>query len=106
MAERARTRLGRVGLLARTTIFEGDFLAEPIPPGSDLITLVRILHDHDDAGVATLLRAIRAALPADGTLLIGEPMAGGRRRERVGDVYFAFYLLAMGRGRARSPPGN
>ena len=103
VAERARTRLGRAGLLGRTTILQGDFLSEPIPPGADLITLVRILHDHDEAGVATLLRAIRAALPADGALLIGEPMSGGARAERVGDVYFAFYLLAMGRGRARSP---
>ena len=103
VAERARERLRQSGLLARTTLHGGDFLSEPIASGADLITLVRILHDHDDAGVATLLRAIRAALPPDGTLLIGEPMSGGERPERVGDVYFAFYLLAMGRGRARSP---
>lgn len=103
VAERARERLGRGGLLPRTTVLEGDFLHDPVPQGADLITLVRILHDHDDAGVATLLRAIRAALPADGALLIGEPMSGGDKPERVGDVYFAFYLLAMGRGRARSP---
>ena len=103
VAERACARLGRAGLLPRTTFLEGDFLSEPVPAGADLITLVRILHDHDDAGVATILRAVRAALPADGTLLVGEPMSGGARPERVGDVYFAFYLLAMGRGRARSP---
>ena len=103
VAERARARLGGAGLLPRTTLLEGDFLSGPVPPGADLITLVRILHDHDDAGVATILRAVRAALHANGTLLIGEPMAGDRRPERVGDVYFAFYLLAMGRGRARSP---
>ncbi len=103
VAQRARARLGRAGLLDRAEILEGDFLSQPIPPGADLVTLVRILHDHDDAGVARLLRAIRAALPADGVLLIGEPMAGDGRPERVGDVYFAFYLLAMGRGRARSP---
>ena len=103
VVERARERLGRAGLLARTTLHGGDFLRDAAPPGADLITLVRILHDHDDAGVATLLRAMRAALPPEGTLLIGEPMSGGGRPERVGDVYFAFYLLAMGRGRARSP---
>ncbi len=103
VAERARERLGRAGLLARTDIHEGDFLRDPLPAGADLITLVRILHDHDDAGVARLLRAARAALPQHGTLLIGEPMAGDGRPERVGDAYFAFYLLAMGRGRARSP---
>ncbi len=100
--DRARARLDRAGLLPRTTLLPGDFLADPVPPGADLITLVRILHDHDDAGVATLLRSIRAALPGDGALLVGEPMSGGHRPERVGDVYFAFYLLAMGRGRARS----
>ncbi len=99
----ARERLRRAGLESRATVHEGDFLHDPLPKGADLITLVRILHDHDDAGVDAILRACRAALPADGTLLIGEPMSGGERPERVGDVYFAFYLLAMGRGRARSP---
>ena len=103
VAERARARLGRAGLLDRAEVMEGDFLSGPIPAGFDLVTLVRILHDHDDAGAARLLRAIRAALPPDGALLIGEPMAGDGRPERVGDAYFAFYLLAMGRGRARSP---
>ena len=103
VTERARIRLGAAGMLERTKILQGDFLSEPIPTGADLITLVRILHDHDDAGVATLLRSVRAALPPDGVLLIGEPMSGGDRPDRVSDVYFAFYLLAMGRGRARSP---
>jgi demethylspheroidene O-methyltransferase len=36
-------------------------------------------------------------------LLIAEPMAGERRAEMAGDVYFAMYLLAMGGGRARRP---
>ncbi len=103
VTERARARLGARGLLERTEIHAGDFLAEPLPRGADLITLVRILHDHDDAGAAAILRNVRAALPDDGALLIGEPMGGDKRPDRVGDVYFAFYLLAMGRGRARSP---
>jgi demethylspheroidene O-methyltransferase len=100
---RAHDRLARAGLSDRTQIVAGDFLSEPVPQGADLITLVRILHDHDDAGVHTLLRAIRAALPTDGALLIAEPMSDAPRRDRVADVYFAFYLLAMGRGRARTP---
>ena len=29
--------------------------------GADLVTLVRVLHDHDDATVRALLRAVRAA---------------------------------------------
>ena len=100
---RARDRLQKAGLLDRATLVPGDFLSEPVPTGADLITLIRILHDHDDEGVLTLLRSIRAALPAEGALLIAEPMSSAPRPDRVSDVYFAFYLLAMGRGRARTP---
>jgi demethylspheroidene O-methyltransferase len=103
VAARARARLARHGLEARAEVLEGDFLSEPLPAGADLITLIRILHDHDDAGVLALLRRVRAALPQDGALLIAEPMSDARGGDRVADAYFAFYLKAMGRGRARSP---
>ncbi|MHB8284671.1 MAG: methyltransferase [Caulobacteraceae bacterium] len=103
VAERAGARLRQAGLLCRSRIVAGDFLADQVPSGADLITLVRILHDQDDAGAAILLSAVRAALPPGGVLLIAEPMSGGSRPERVADVYFAFYFLAMGRGRIRSP---
>jgi demethylspheroidene O-methyltransferase len=103
VTEQARARLICAGLMDRAEIIPGDFLADPLPKGADLITLVRILHDHDDEGVATLLRAAREALAPGGVLLVAEPMSGSPRRERVGDAYFAFYLLAMGRGRARTP---
>jgi demethylspheroidene O-methyltransferase len=103
VAERAEEALGRAGLLARAEIVSGDFLCGPLPTGSDVITLIRILHDHDDEGVLTLLSSARAALPSNGVLLIAEPMSAAPRPDRVADVYFAFYLLAMGRGRARTP---
>jgi demethylspheroidene O-methyltransferase len=103
VTERARIRLQNAGLLSRVSLHAGDFLADPIPSGADLITLIRVLHDHDEAGVLSLLSRIRAALPPTGALLIAEPMAGGSAAGRVSDVYFAFYLLSMGRGRARSP---
>ena len=107
VAARARARLAREGLGARAEVLEGDFLSEPLPAGADLISLIRILHDHDDAGVLALLRRVRAALPKDGALLVAEPMSGakggGKGGDRVADAYFAFYLKAMGRGRARTP---
>jgi demethylspheroidene O-methyltransferase len=103
VAARARARLARHGLEARAEVLEGDFLSEPLPGGADLITLIRILHDHDDAGVLALLRRVRAALPDDGALLIAEPMSDAKGGDRVADAYFAFYLKAMGRGRARTP---
>ncbi|MFO1035453.1 MAG: methyltransferase [Geminicoccaceae bacterium] len=79
----------------------GDFLNDPLPPGADVISLVRIVHDHDDPAVARLLAGARAALPAGGTLLLAEPMAGTAGAESVG-AYFSMYLLAMGSGRPRT----
>lgn len=103
VGERARARLDAAGHGARTTIFGGNFLADALPGGHDLITLMRVLHDHDDAPAMILLRSIRAALPAGGKLLIAEPMAGTRGAEAAGDGYFGMYLWAMGSGRPRTP---
>lgn len=80
----------------------GHFLADPLPTGYDLISLVRVLHDHDDAPALHLLGAINAALPSGGTLLIAEPMAATRGARAMGDAYFGMYLWAMGSGRPRT----
>lgn len=100
---RAQARLDGAGLVARSTIHPGDFLADPLPTGYDLVTLVRVLHDHDDAPALALLRKIHAALPPGGRLLIAEPMAGTAGAEPAGDAYFGLYLWAMGSGRPRAP---
>lgn len=102
VAARAAETLAREGLGDRIATHGGDFLAGPIPPGHDLITLVRVLHDHDDAPAAQLLRNIRAALPPGGRLVIAEPMAETKGAETIGDAYFGLYLWAMGSGRPRS----
>lgn len=95
--ERAKARLG-----AGVSTHPGDFLRDPLPSGYDLVSLVRVLHDHDDAPALALLRSIHGALPPGGTLLIAEPMARTTGAEPAGDAYFGFYLLAMGSGRPRS----
>ncbi|QGN54578.1 methyltransferase [Novosphingobium sp. Gsoil 351] len=80
----------------------GDFLRDPLPPGYDLISLVRVLHDHDDSPAQHLLYAIHAALPPGGSLLLAEPMADTRGARAMGDAYFGTYLWAMGSGRPRT----
>jgi demethylspheroidene O-methyltransferase len=102
VAERARSRLEAAGLSARAQAIGGDMFRDSLPTGADAISLVRVLHDHDDDFVMTLLRAVRAALPSGGTVLVAEPLAGTPGAERMGDAYFGFYLLAMGQGRPRS----
>ena len=103
VVELARTRLAAAGLADRVEVRGGSFRTDELPRGADVITLVRVLLDHDDDTVRSLLRRARAALPAGGVLLVAEPMAGEHRAEMAGDVYFAMYLLAMGGGRARRP---
>jgi demethylspheroidene O-methyltransferase len=102
VAERAHARFAAWGLGDRAQAFGGDFFADPLPAGADVISLVRVAFDHPDERVLRLLRAARAALPDDGTLVLAEPMAGAPGAEAVGDAYFGFYLLAMGRGRPRT----
>ena len=101
VAERARTRLAEAGLAQRATAFGGSFFDDPLPTGADIVTLVRVLFDHSDERALAILKAARNALPAGGTLLIAEPMAGTPGAEAMGDAYFGFYLLAMGKGRSR-----
>jgi demethylspheroidene O-methyltransferase len=101
VAERARERLSQAGLLERASIHGGDFLNDPLPEGADLISLIRIVHDHDDASALALLRNVRRALPDDGALLIVEAISGAKGAEPL-DAYYGFYTLAMGRGEPRT----
>jgi demethylspheroidene O-methyltransferase len=103
VAERGRARLTERFSPSRVHVSGGDFFRDPLPKGADLVTLVRILHDHDDAEAGRILRAVREALPRGGRVVVAEPMAGVRGAETVGAAYFSLYLLAMGQGRPRSP---
>ena len=103
----AREGLQAKGLSERVALHPGSFLDDPLPEGADLITLVRVAHDHPDAVVRQILQKAYAALPVGGALLLAEPMAqpdeeAGQPGASV-DAYFHFYLLAMGAGRLRTP---
>lgn len=100
VAERARVRCA--GEHRSIAVHGGDVFRDPLPEGCDLISLVRVIHDHDEDRALAILRAVHRALPPKGTLLIAEPMSETRGAEAIGDAYFGFYLLAMGRGRPRT----
>jgi demethylspheroidene O-methyltransferase len=102
VAQAAQARFEAAGLQRRGRAVGGDFRRDALPTGADLVTFVRVLHDHDDDTVATLLRAAHRALAPGGTVVIAEPLAATRGAERMGAAYFGLYLLAMGSGRARS----
>ena len=98
VAVEARARLGD----RPVDIQGGNFFKDHLPLGADVISLVRIIHDHDDADVMVLLRKVHEALPSGGMLLLAEPMAGEKADDPIAEAYFGFYLLAMGSGRPRS----
>ncbi len=102
VAELARENFKKNAIDDRATAFGGDFLTSSLPTGADLVTLVRVAHDHPDSHVKAILRAIYQALPEGGTLLLAEPMAQPANEPPLGDAYFHFYLLAMGAGRLRT----
>jgi demethylspheroidene O-methyltransferase len=103
----AREGLQAKGLTERVSLHPGSFLDDPLPEGADLITLVRVAHDHPDAVVRQILQKAHAALPVGGVLLLAEPMAQpdeeAGQPDASADAYFHFYLLAMGAGRLRTP---
>ena len=77
VAERARARFDR-GRAGRP----GPGVRRRFPhrrrcrTGADIVSLVRVIHDHNDDAALAILNAAWQALPPGGTLLLAEPMAG------------------------------
>ena len=103
VAERARQRFETLGLSGRARAVGGDFFRDELPEGADMVSLVRVVHDHNDADAKSLLERVHRALAPNGVVILAEPMMGTPGAETVGDAYFGFYLLAMGSGKPRTP---
>lgn len=102
VAARARARLAQTEHADRIAISGGDLFCDALPEGADLVSLVRVLHDHDDPQALEILRKARRALRSGGVILVAEPLSNTAGAEPIGDAYFGFYLLAMGQGRPRT----
>jgi demethylspheroidene O-methyltransferase len=102
VAERARARLQAAGLGERVEVRDGDLLGGSELPQADVVSLVRVLHDHDDERALAILKAAHGALTPSGEVMVAEPLADMPGARRVGHAYFGFYLLAMGSGRPRT----
>jgi demethylspheroidene O-methyltransferase len=98
----ARAALTEAGLDARVSLQGGDFHLQELPANQDCVSLVRILHDHDDEPAGKLLGSVHRALKSDGVVLIAEPLKQEQGADALSGVYFGFYLMAMGSGRPRT----
>lgn len=101
VAALASDDLSADGLDGAITVVGADATRDPLPGPFDVVTLVRILHDHDDEMVRSLLSAAKRALAPGGSLVVAEPLADAPGAGRLIDAYFNVYLHAMGSGRPR-----
>lgn len=102
VAHRAREKFSRE-FNGRAVAHGGSFFETPLPQGADVATLIRVLYDHDDDRAQAILNAVGRALSPGATLVVAEPMSGTPGAEPMGAAYFGFYLLAMGKGKSRTP---
>ena len=101
VADIARQSLRDDGLERRIDVIGVDAASGNIPGTYDVVSLVRIIHDHDDDRALEILKTARSALSDDGVLLVAEPLAANDAAGALNDAYFQVYLLTMGSGRPR-----
>ena len=121
VSQLAQQRLLEAGFESRAQAVAGNMFTDPLQgrPASaqrdgaansaithfgspDMVSLVRVVHDHDDPQIMALFRALRQSMTADARLVIAEPMAETPHAEAMGHAYFGLYLRAMGSGRPRT----
>lgn len=79
----------------------GDFFVS-VPAGADAYLLSRVLHDWDDDRAVAILRTCRAAMPADGTLLIVESVLPQLAAQQPAAVRMDLHMLLLLHGRERT----
>jgi hypothetical protein len=88
------------GVEDRCRVVGGDFFEE-VPPGGDAYLLKMVVHDWEDPAAAAILRSCRAAMPADGAVLVVERVVGLANQGR--DVAFSdLNMLVAAGGRERT----
>jgi hypothetical protein len=68
----ARAHLSANGLADRCEVVASDFFTDPMPSGAGSYLLAHVIHNWNDEQALAILRAVRAAIPADGQLLLVE----------------------------------
>jgi len=68
----ARAHLAANGLADRCDVVACDFFTDPLPPGAGGYLLAHVIHNWNDEQALAILRAVRAAIPDHGQLLLVE----------------------------------
>lgn len=94
--------LERAGVLDRCEVVGGSFF-DGVPAGAQVYLLKAILHDWEDAESTSILRSVRAVIPADGALLVVERVIGPPNEDLEGKLS-DLHMLVMPGGRERTEP--
>ena len=108
VAERARARFAAAGLARRAQRRRRRLPARRrCRTGADVVSLVRVVHDHDDAAaLAHPARGAHARCRPAARCCSPSRWPARRGAEPIGDAYFGFYLLAMGTRPAAHAPAS
>ena len=94
----ARQRMAEAGLADRVTFVAGDFYADDLPAGADLVWLSAIAHQNSREQNRNLFARIRRALTADGALLLRDVVMDETRTWPAGGAMFAVNMLVATEG--------
>lgn len=92
--EMARKRLEKTAVMPRVTLAAGDFYADPLPGGHDLVLLSAIIHQNSPEQNVALYRKCFDALVPGGRLIIRDHVLSPDRTRPVGGALFAVNMLA------------
>jgi len=94
----AENNLAARGLMDRVTFVAGDYLADPLPEGADLVWLSAIVHQNTRAGNRKLFAAAHRALPPGGRVAIRDILMEPSRTAPAEGALFAVNMLVATSG--------
>jgi len=101
VAQQARDHLGSLDLLGRCEVVGGDFF-ESVSVTADIYTLFAVIHDWGDEQAATILRNIRASMPADARVLAIEGVVPEHSHYNFSKASDLLMLMYSDSGRERT----
>lgn len=96
--EFARRRLTDAGFIDRVSLAAGDYNADPLPRGHDLVLLSAIIHINSREANQALFRKVYDSLQPGGAILIRDHLMDVTRTRPVEGAIFAVNMLVATRG--------
>jgi len=98
VVEMARERLQAEGLIHRVDLVAGDFYADPLPSGHDMVLLSAIIHQNSPSQNRDLYRKCFQALEGGGWIAIRDVVMDESHTRPVGGALFAINMLVNTEG--------